>query len=212
MKAERFIALLAFALSLGACANVDRVADLASRAEPLTGAVVDPAAPQMERRSYSVQDVQIRVPNDLVVSEANSFYPVADIVWRGDPMGDRREQVSAILRDSFISGTAGLDGDTPVVVTLTLRRFHSLTERTRYTVGGTHSIKFDLAVSHAETGVLLEGPRFIDADLAGLGGQAALQAEQNGEGQKVRITRHLQMVALRELSPTEGNATMQVSY
>lgn len=208
MNAVRFIAMTTLALSVSACASVNTVVETATRAEPLTGAVIDPAAPQMERRSYDVQDVRIRIPNDLVVSEANGFYPLADIVWRGEPLGDRREQVANILRDAFIEGTEELTGDTPVVVTLTLRRFHSVTERTRYTVGGTHSIKFDLAVTDAETGVLLEGPRFIDADFAALGGQAAIQADQNGQGQKVRIHRHLSLLAAEELRPQVGEAIL----
>ncbi len=207
MKAKKAITALALALAASGCTQIDRTVDIASRAEPLNGAVIEAETSQTQRLAYDVQDVQIRIPSDLTISEANSFYPLADIVWRGDPLGDRREQVSTILRDSFLAGTESIDGDTPVVVTLTLRRFHSLTERTRYTVGGVHSIKFDLAVTHAETGTLLEGPRYVSADLGGLGGQAAIRADQIGETQKVRIMRHLQMVAFSELRPADASST-----
>lgn len=203
MKTRHAIAALVLGLAATGCTQINQMADIASRAEPLSGSVIEADPQQAERLSYDVREIRIEVPRDLTVSEANSFYPLADIVWRGDPLGDRYEQVSAILRDSFVAGTESLNGDTPVIVTVTLRRFHALTERTRYTVGGVHSIKFDLTVTDAETGVVLEGPRYINADLAALGGQAAIRADQIGETQKVRIMRHLQMVALNELRPTE---------
>ncbi len=175
--------------------------DVASRAEPLSASVSRASAPAPAGRSYRVTEVRVVIPEDLTVSEANTFLPAADIVWRGDPYGDRRAQISTILRDSFVSATESLDGDTPVVVTLTLRRWHSLTERTRYSIGGMHTIRFDLAVTHAGTGTLIDGPRFVRADFPGFGGQAAIQAEARGETQKVRITRQLQSVALMELGP-----------
>lgn len=31
--------------------------------------------------------------SDLSVSESNSYYPNADVVWRGDPIGDRIQQI-----------------------------------------------------------------------------------------------------------------------
>ena len=52
---------------------------------------------------------------------------------------------------------------------------------------------------HAETGAYIEAPRSIDASFPGLGGQAAIEAEQRGQGQKVRILDHLAGVARQEL-------------
>jgi hypothetical protein len=38
-------------------------------------------------------------------------------------------------------------------------RFHALTERARYTIGGQHEIEFVYSVRHAETGAILSGRR-----------------------------------------------------
>ncbi|WP_377506233.1 DUF6778 family protein [Octadecabacter sp. R77987] len=189
MKMLKMIALGALALGVAGCANMETV----TRNAPLDVAQV--AAPEVqEQRDYSVQAIRFAIPDDLRVSEANSYYPIADIVWRGDALGNRREQIAAIFQTSIEAGTADLAGETAVIVDVTLHRFHSLTERTRYTVGGVHSIKFDLTIRDAETGAIIEGPQRISADLAALGGRAAIHADQTGQGQKVRITTHLTQV------------------
>ena len=87
-----------------------------------------------------------------------------------------------------------------MIVDVELVRFHSLTERTRYSVGGVHSIKFDLTVLDAATGEVLEATRRINGDLPALGGYAALAADNAGQGQKVRITAHLVQLFTNELS------------
>ena len=46
---------------------------------------------------YNVTDVVVDVPAELTVSEANRFLPGSDIVWREDPMGDRKAQVKVIM-------------------------------------------------------------------------------------------------------------------
>jgi len=189
MKLLKMMALGALALGVAGCASLDTV----TRNAPLEVPQVAASAVQ-EQRDYSVQAIRFAVPDDLRVSEANSYYPIADIVWRGDPLGNRRDQIAAIFQTSIAAGTADLTGDTAVIVDVTLQRFHSLTERTRYTVGGVHSIKFDLTIRDAETGAILEGPQRINADLAALGGRAAVRADQTGQGQKVRITTHLTQV------------------
>jgi hypothetical protein len=152
-----------------------------------------------------LHSIRFAVPADLKVSEANSYYPIADIVWRGDPLGNRAQQISDIFQTSIQSAGEGLTGSTPVTVDVQLVRFHSLTERTRYSVGGVHSIKFDLTVRHAETGEVLEPTRRINGDLAALGGYAALAAENDGQTQKVRITAHLSSLFYRELSGQTGS-------
>ncbi len=207
MKTGRLV-LIAAALLVAAGCSGPLVGPVAPSQAGILTKAASAAAPESRSagRDYAVREVRVLVPEGLSVSEANSYYPIADIVWRGDPRGDRKSQVADILRTAFEAGTAGLAGDTPVVATLTLRRFHSLTERTRYTVGGVHSIRFDLEVTHARTGAVLEPSRWIVADLEGLGGEAALRADERGEGQKVRITRHLTDLALRELGPLPGDA------
>ncbi|NOX39651.1 MAG: hypothetical protein GXP05_03795 [Alphaproteobacteria bacterium] len=46
---------------------------------------------------WHVQDVRVNVADSLSVSEANRLIPNADIVWRGDPYGDRRVQIEDII-------------------------------------------------------------------------------------------------------------------
>jgi hypothetical protein len=126
------------------------------------------------------------------VSEAHGIKPRADIVWREDaPMGDRYAQVEGIMRDALAPALRSMQGDVPVQVVVELTRFHALTERSRYTIGGQHEIEFVYVVRHAETGALLAGPEAVDLTFRALGGQRAVEAEQQGITQRVRITERL---------------------
>ncbi|SMX32025.1 DUF6778 family protein [Octadecabacter ascidiaceicola] len=190
------VAFGAVAAALTACSGVDTVTRNAPLETPRIAAVE-----QVEVvRNYSLDAIRFAAPSDLRVSEANSYYPIADIVWRGDPLGNRLEQISAIFQTSIQAAGTNLSGETPVIVDVDLVRFHSLTERTRYSVGGVHSIKFDLTVRDAATGEVLEETRRINGDLPALGGYAALAADNAGQGQKVRITAHLTQLFTDELS------------
>lgn len=201
MKLIKAVALGVIAAALSACSGMD----VASRNAPLETPRLQATQTAEVVRDYSLHSIRFAVPADLRVSEANSYYPIADIVWRGDPLGDRRAQITDMFQSAIAAAGEGLTGSVPVTVDVTLVRFHSLTERTRYTVGGVHSIKFEMTVRDAQTGEVLEGPRTIVADLAALGGYAAIQADQTGQGQKVRIMTHLTSVFFRELTGvTEG--------
>ena len=200
MKLLKAVVFGAIAATLTACGSADLVSRNAPLESPRVGSI---QAPQVVR-DYSLHSIRFAVPADLTVSEANSYYPIADIVWRGDPLGNRPEQISDIFQTSIMSAGEGLTGSIPVTVDVQLVRFHSLTERTRYSVGGVHSIKFDLTVRNAQTGEVLEETRRIDGDLAALGGYAALAADNAGQGQKVRITTHLTSLFFRELTGMTG--------
>jgi len=117
---RRLIVLLAAPLLLAACAG--------GKWETDYGDVIDPKA----ARSWRVVDVDVRVPRSLTVSEANTYAPDADIVWRGDPPGDRYKQVDAILTEAIRRGSAGLRGKRPVRIVATVKQFHALTEKARY--------------------------------------------------------------------------------
>lgn len=149
---------------------------------------------------FNVTDVRVTVPKSLKVSEANSFKPRADIVWREDPLGDRHAQVAVILQAAFDRGVKTLTDGHRVVLDVKLNEFHALTQRTRYTFGGTHAISFDLTVLDAATGAVIEPTRTIKADFRAYGGAEALAAEARGETQKVRITEHLAKVMLYEMT------------
>ena len=168
------------------------------------GAAIAHPVPLADSAPVSVNSVTVRVPRSLKVSERNSYLPRGDIVWRGDPMGDRYVQVQKIFEDALSRGVAQLHGPVKVDLDVQVRRFHALTEKARYTTGGVHSITFDLALKDTASGELLMPIRTIRADLEGFGGQKAIQADARGETQKVRIGNHLAEVIRQELSSPEG--------
>ena len=61
--------------------------------------------------SIRVVGLNVNVPETLTVSEENSIKPRADIVWHGDPFGDRHEQVRAVIEDGLSRGAAGIQGN-----------------------------------------------------------------------------------------------------
>ncbi len=203
MKLLKTVAFGAIAAALTACSSVDTV----SRNAPLEAPRVAASAAPQVLRDYALHSIRFAIPDDMTVSEANSYYPVADIVWRGDPLGNRSEQISTIFQSAIMAAGEGLTGSVPITVDVTLARFHSLTERTRYSVGGVHSIKFDLTIRSATTGEILEPTRRINGDLSALGGYAALAADNAGQTQKVRITAHLSNLFFSELTGLTGRAT-----
>jgi hypothetical protein len=157
---------------------------------------------------YDVEDITVIVPRELVVSEANSFRPKADIVWRGEPIGDRHAQVEAILTEAMVEGTAMMTTGPKVDIEITLVRFHCLTERTRYTIGGLHAMQFDLTVRDAETGIIIDGPRRVIADVKASGGAKAIAEDAAGLTQRVvvsdRLARAIRFELSRPLPASQG--------
>ncbi len=186
MKLIRFLALAFLALSVTACGSIET----ATRNLPLD---VPPLASdeQVLTRNYSVQGMTFAASDELQVSERNSYYPFVDIVWRGDPIGDRRQQIGAIFQTAADRVALTNDGAIPVVLDIELVRFHGVTERTRFSVGGNYHIVFMMAVRHAETGVLIEPGRKIVGNLSAPGGSAAILADQRGQTEKVRVTDYI---------------------
>lgn len=154
--------------------------------------VIGRAAPSQ----WDVVDVRVNVPRDLTVSEANSFAPKADIVWRGDPKGDRYIQVQQIFRQAGLQGTANMTGQRPVYLDIQVHRFHAMTEKARYTLtfSGVHNIRFSMVVRDAATGVPISPVDTVRADLAAYVGEQALRADAAGITQKHRIVSHLRAV------------------
>lgn len=152
--------------------------------------------PAAAKTQWRVTGVRVNVPADLVVSEENSFIPRADIVWHGDPAGDRRAQVAAIVKTGIERGFAGLKGRENVVATVTLRRFHALTMKAYMDAPngtGVHSVRFDLQINDARTGKLVFGPTEISADMpATLAGEAAPdRIDSPGQIWKAEIEAHI---------------------
>ena len=147
------------------------------------------SAPRLQMaRSYRLRAFNFEAQQGLRVSENESFYPDADVVWRGDPIGPRIPQIAAMFQEAAKRNRAVLDGNFPVDVDLTLVRFHGVTNRTRYTVGGIYNVIFDLTIKNAATGEIIEPTRRIVGDLDAPGGERAALQDQVGQTQKVRVT------------------------
>jgi len=208
MKSTRIVRpvlALIVAVGLSACASVDT----ASRNAPIAASLNAPldagtAAAVAPSETYKVTAINVTVPETLRVSEANRYYPSGDIVWREDPIGNRYQQVADIMRAGLERGVARVGGERPVILDVTVARFHALTEKARYTIGGVHAIQFDISLRDAESGSLIMPPRRIKADFDALGGAAAIAAESRGVTQKVRITNQLARVIQDELTRSDG--------
>ena len=159
---------------------------------------------------FRINEINVRVPKSLRVSERNTYYPGGDIVWREDPIGNRHAQVKAIFETAFVRGAEDINGLTPVDVEVEVERFHALTERARYTIGGVHAITFLLQFRDPETGLALSEPKRVHADLQAFGGLAAIRAENQGITQKSRITAHLAEVLRQEMQTHEGHKNAEL--
>ena len=192
--------------ALTACGSVDT----ATRNTPAPTGLDALQAESVQPKNYNVVDYSVRVPSNLTISEANSYYPVADIVWRGDALGDRHMQVAKIFQDSLERAIPNVEGEIPVKVIIDLRRFHSLTERARYTVGGVHNMEFYVSVVNVKTGQVLENRRLVESNLPALGGAAAVAADARGMTQKVRVMDHLTNALARELGARPASDRVDV--
>jgi len=194
----RTIIALATALGLSACASVDTTSRNA-RIPAQLSAVPEATQAQPGLSNINVAQITVNVPQSLRVSEANRYYPSGDIVWREDPIGNRHAQVKTIIEAGLNKGTSQLTGERPVVIQVMVTRFHALTEKARYTVGGVHAIQFYMSVIDAQSGAVLMPAKLIKADFDALGGAAAVASEARGVTQKVRITDQLARVIVEEL-------------
>ncbi|MFZ9198075.1 MAG: DUF6778 family protein [Paracoccaceae bacterium] len=221
MISMRSFAVLCAALSLSACVSATAPAsraampaggDLAAANSQSTGQIdtrIDRATAALAVReqvaSYDIEAIRIEVPRSLTVSEANTFKPRADIVWRGDMLGDRHAQVTAIFQEAMTLGTAPLQTGLKADLEIEVTRFHALTEKTRYTFGGMHEMRFVLTLRDSATGQVLDGPREIVADIKASGGAAAIAEEQAGRTQRVVTVERLAQVIRQELSAPQRN-------
>lgn len=176
--------MLAGILGLAGCSGTQWTTNYAD--------VIDPAV----AKQWRVVEVDVSVPRSLTVSEANTFAPNVDIVWREVPYGDRYDQVDAIITTAAKRGAANLHGARNVKLIITMQQFHALTEKTRAVLqnSGVHDITFTAQVFDAKTNTPLSPPDRIKADLIAFVGDQAVAAEKQGQTQKVRITAHVAAV------------------
>ncbi len=199
--------MLGLAFVLSACATPGPV----TRNAPLdlTPGQVEAAPAAAQAQDWRLESLVIDVPASLTVSEANGIKPRADIVWREDPIGDRHAQVAEVMREPLEGMLSLMDGDVPVQVHLIMTRFHAVTERTRYTLGGQHEIEFDLTVRHAETGEVFRGPEHVDLTFRALGGAEAIASEQRGIYQRDRIHARLRQWVTEAFGVTVPLASLE---
>lgn len=140
-------------------------------------------------------EVEVEVPDDLTVSDINSLVPDADIVWHGDPPGDRKAQVAEIVRAGVARGAAGLNGEREVDFHIVLSRFHGVTPAAvAWATAAVHSIDFTIQAVDAGTGDALTDPVAVSADLEANVGALAIIAEMQGETDKDRIVERISEV------------------
>lgn len=161
-------------------------------------------AENIAERDYDLRKVTLGTEGELTVSEANRYYPSEDVVWRGDPLGDRVAQVLAMFKTAMDRNDRVLRGRTPVDVEISLKRFHGVTERTRFSIGGNYNAIFYMTVRNARTGEVIEPRRQILGNLEAPGGEAALELDRQGQTEKVRVTDYLTALLFAELT---GQAT-----
>lgn len=145
--------------------------------------------PRLEvSRDYNLNGFAFAAQEGLTVSERENYYPSGDIVWRGDPRGPRVAQIEAMFTEAANRNKTVINGGQPVNVAVTLVRFHGVTNRTRYSVGGVYNVIFEITITDASTGAVIEPTRRVLGNLDAPGGEQAVELEEAGQTQKVRVT------------------------
>lgn len=149
--------------------------------------------PPVLASNWRLAEVQVTVPRTLKVSEAKTYLPTADIVWREDPLGDRYDQVGKIIEAAVLRGARGLSGARPVIIAVTVTRFHALTfeAEQRFENAGVHNINFTAQVVDARTGEVLVPATPIRAELPAPSGKEMRELRRKGQSQKSMITAHV---------------------
>lgn len=83
-------------------------------------------------------------------------------------------------------------GGQTVNLTVDVKEFHAISDRarTKLSVSGVHNIAFDVTVTD-RSGTVIAQESDIQADLIAYSGQDAINAEAQGQTQRVRIVNHL---------------------
>lgn len=143
-------------------------------------------------RTWRLKEVIAIVPDSLKVSNANTFAPSGDIVWHGEPFGDRRAQVAKIFEEAISLGARELQGARPVTITAEVQRFHGVTPAAvARAPSAVHSIRYLIQVRDAATGSPLTEKVEIEADLEAYVGAAAIAAAIGGDTERVRVVSHI---------------------
>ena len=191
MRAFKSLVLLVAIFTLSACGGAGLFQKDPASARPVDLTQMAP---------LTVSGWTITVPQTLMVSEVNSIKPRADIVWHGDPAGDRYAQVQSIMEEAVRRAAGTMNGSVPVTLAVDVVRFHALTPRLRYSFPGEHEIEFGLQVANAQTGEVIVPRYVVNATFMGFGGDQAVMAEAMGVTHKVRIIQQVEMRLVQELT------------
>lgn len=176
-------------LLLGAAALVGLAGCSQWQVDYQTG--LDPAL----TRTWLLDDVIVTAPDDLRVNENNTYAPSGDIVWHGEPYGDRRAQVAKIVEEGIRAGASDLGGAIPVVIVARVEQFHAVTPAAvARAPSAVHNIDYVIQVLDARDAQPLTAQQNIEADLEAYTGNAAIAAAVSGQSQRVRIVDHIARV------------------
>lgn len=183
MLKHTFVALT-LSLGLAACAGSDWETAYEQ---------VDPAMAS----SWRFASVDVSAPDTLTTSDRDGYTPDYDVVWHGEPAGDRRAQAAAIVKEGIERGARGaLHGRKSVRISATITQFHAITPTVRRMQSqvGVHNIQYTIQVFDARTGAPLTTPQNIKAEFPAMVGQAGDEADAQGMTQRVQIVNHIAAV------------------
>lgn len=143
-------------------------------------------------------NVTIREEMQVSTDPAIRYPPKETLVWWGEPSGDRKQQVQALVSDAIADATQPLFlGDRLVGIEVTLNQFHAMTPLARMTEIqlGVHEVQFDIALIDTQTGDTLASEVNLNADLRAFSGSTVAPAEAEGQTQAVRIKARIGQVA-----------------
>lgn len=204
MRIATFGAIAATTLITSGCA----IGGLRPTIDPVDY-VIGSQVSRAQVESWALTGVNIIIPEDMEVwTDPDVRYPSKSrLVWWGDPPGDRKAQVRELMAQAVATGAVPeLRGQTSVILQLDMIEFHAMTPAARASElpFGVHEIKFDVTIVDAATGQILAVEKGVNADLQAFSGTAAIQAEEVGRGQKVRIQERVAVVIKNWLRSVQG--------
>ncbi len=155
------------------------------------------AASAEEVSTWRLTGVRVAVPTELrVARNPDELFPKQEIVWWGDPDGNRRAQVAKIVEDAAKLGAIGLPGRRNVVLEIKVALFHGVTPRARRSpvAPAWHDINFSATIRDASSGAVLAQESSLNADIIAFRGTQAQKAEREGQTQKVRVSNRIALV------------------
>ena len=206
MTLHKTLAAILLLGSLAACGSAPVSRNAAANfsspeaATEMQGGVAQEAVPVVAApQTIAIERVEIIVPQSLAVSEEDSLVPNADIVWRGEPLGDRHAQVQAMFQAAAESATQGMQDGRGAVLSVVVTRFHGVTEKARYLTGGNYAMRFEITLRDAVTGEIIDGPRRVVADCHAAGGVRAIAEDNAGRTERVVVIERLAEVMRYEI-------------